>query len=249
VRKFKWLTLALLAFVLTTLAGQGEIDGFQARIYKTANGETMPYRLFVPRGYTGQKTYPLVLWLHGSGGAGSDNVAQVTEDQILGTHTWTEPSNQARYPAFVLAPQNPGNWVDRPDELSHKMLLVLAMLDSLKREFNIDPDRLYVAGQSDGGYGTWNLISQRPDLFAAAIPLCGGGEIRFAARLTRSPLWVFHGRSDHVVPVAESRNMINAIRKAGGHPKYTEYPAVGHDVWKHAFAEPELVPWLFAQHK
>jgi predicted peptidase len=205
----------------------------------------MPYRLFIPPGYNDQKPYPLVLWLHGSGGAGTDNIAQISEDQVPGTHIWTEPQTQSQHPAFVLAPQNPGNWVERPEELSPGMLLVLGILESVKAEFNIDATRVYVAGQSDGGYGTWNLITQRPALFAAAIPICGGGSPRLASRAAQIPIWVFHGRRDDVVPVTESRNMIAAIRKAGGHPQYTEYARMGHDVWKRALTESDLVPWLF----
>jgi predicted peptidase len=248
-RMIRWFTL--LSFLCGSLlfGAEDDIDGFTARIYRSASGEAMPYRLFIPPGYNNQKAYPLVLWLHGSGGAGTDNIAQISDDQILGTHIWTEPQTRAKYPAFVLAPQNPVSWVDHPDQLTGKMRLVLGMLDSLKAEFNIDATRIYVAGQSDGGFGTWNLITQRPDLFAAAIPLCGGGEPRLAGRIARMPLWVFHGRRDDVVSVRESRNMISAIRKAGGHPKYTEYPGVGHDVWKLGLNESELIPWLFAQHR
>jgi predicted peptidase len=228
---------------------QDDVDGFAARVYRNAAGETMPYRLFVPPGYNDKKPYPLVLWLHGAGGAGTNNIAQISQDQIPGTRTWTQPKIQARYPSFVLVPQNPGNWVEKLDELGPKMHLVLGMLESLKAEFNIDASRIYVAGQSDGGYGAWNLITQRPDLFAAAIPICGGGDPRLAGRIARMPIWVFHGRRDEVIPVSESRNMIAAIRKAGGRPRYTEYARLGHELWKQTFAEPQLVPWLFAQQK
>jgi predicted peptidase len=129
------------------------------------------------------------------------------------------------------------------------MLLVLGILDAVKTEFNIDDTRIYVAGQSDGGYGTWNLITQKPDLFAAAIPLCGGGDPVLAGRVAKMPIWVFHGRRDDVIPVTESRRMIAAIQKAGGRPRYTEYAGVGHDVWKRALKDPDLVRWLFAQHR
>lgn len=233
----------------TRMPAQRIIDGFSARVYRNSLGEAMPYRLFVPRGYNRQRSYPLVLWLHGSGGAGTDNIAQISDDQVSGTRAWTKPKIQEKYPSFVLVPQNPGSWVDKIDELTPKMLLVLGMLESIKEEFEIDTARIYVAGQSDGGFGVWNLITQRPDVFAAAIPLCGGGDERLATRLAKMPLWVFHGQRDDVIPVSESRNMIAAIRQAGGQPKYTEYPRIGHELWKRTFAEPELVPWLFAQHR
>src|SRR5207244_12933439 len=135
-----------------------------------------------------------------------------------------------RVPTFVLIPQSPTNWIsDCVESLSPEMLLVLEILDAVRVEFKIDPSRIYVAGQSDGGVGTWNVITQRPDLFAAAIPLCGGGDPSRASRVTKLPLWAFHGRRDEIIPVTESRKMIAAIRRAGGHPRYTEYGRVGHD--------------------
>ena len=126
----RWFTLLFFLCALFSFASEDDIDGFTARIYRNASGETMPYRLFIPPDYDNQKPYPLVLWLHGAGGAGTDNIAQISEDQIPGTRVWTQ--TQTKHPAFVLVPQNPGNWVERPDELSPKMRLVLGMLDSVK---------------------------------------------------------------------------------------------------------------------
>jgi predicted peptidase len=245
--------LSAFAFVilLTALpcAGQDTIDGFVGRVYRSGS-QSMPYRLFVPTGYKGDMPYPLVLWLHGAGGAGSDNRLQILADQTLGTRTWTKPQNQAKHPTFVVVPQSTTNWVSNGlDRLSPEMSLVLAILDKVRGEFSIDPARIYVAGQSDGGIGTWNVIIQRPNLFAAAIPLCGGGDPSKVAAITNLPIWAFHGGRDKVIPVAESRKMINALKRAGGHPRYTEYSNVGHDVWTRAFVKPELVDWLFAQHR
>src|SRR6266481_3413075 len=240
-----WLVLAVLP-----CTAQDVVDGFVARTFTSASRQVMPYRLFIPPSYDKDRQYPLVLWLHGAGGAGSNNMAQIVEDQTLGTHTWTRPQNQARYPTFVLVPQSPTNRVSSGiDRLSPEMLLVLGILDAVRGEFNIDTLRIYVAGQSDGGVGTWNVIMQRPNLFAAAIPLCGGGDPSGAFRIASMPIWAFHGARDVVIPVTESRRLIAAIRKVGGHPRYTEYRNVGHDVWIPAFAEPDLVGWLFAQHR
>jgi predicted peptidase len=241
--------LFCMMFSLCSFGADRTIDGFEPYVYRNAHRETMPYRLFVPRGYSSDKPYPLVIWLHGAGGAGEDNRAQISGDQISGTRTWTKPENQAKYPTFVLVPQNPANWVDRLDEMSPGIRLVLEILESVKTRYNIDAARIYVAGQSDGGYGTWNVITQRPDVFAAAIPLCGGGDPQSAVRIAAMPLWVFHGRQDAVIPVTESREMIAAIKKAGGHPRYTEYDRLGHDIWKQTFKERDIVSWLFAQHK
>src|SRR5580704_8758509 len=156
------ITMATLATtMLTPCAAQDNIDGFVARSYR--NGlETMPYRLFIPSGYDGQKKYPLIVWLHGAGGAGQDNLRQIVGDQISGTRTWTQPATQAKYPAFVLAPQTAEGWSAQtkgstPDTLSAPLILVVGILDSLENEFSIDRHRIYVAGQSDGGYAVWDL--------------------------------------------------------------------------------------------
>jgi predicted peptidase len=126
---------------------------------------------------------------------------------------------------------------------------VLGIVNTLQRQFSIDPDRLYIAGQSDGGYGVWNLVTLRPDVFAAAIVVCGGGNPGNAGRAARVPMWVFHGDQDDVAPVGETRQMVEAVKKAGGNPRYTEYAGSGHDIWNRAFADAELVDWLFAQRK
>lgn len=238
------------AFAVLPCVAQARIDGFIPRVYRNAARQAMPYRLFVPANYRQDMQYPLVLWLHGAGGAGTDNRAQISGDQVPGTRLWTKQQNQTKYPSFVLVPQSPTNWVSSGlDRLSLEMSLVLAVLEEVRSEFNVDPARIYVAGQSDGGIGTWNVIIQRPSLFAAAIALCGGGDTSRAAAIAKLPVWAFHGARDNVISVAESRKMINAIQKAGGHPRYTEYSNVGHDVWNRAFAEPELVDWLFGQHR
>ena len=242
------ITFFLLVLAALPCAAQAVVDGFIGRIY--TNAQRMPYRLFVPPNYSKDKQYPLVLWLHGAGGAGTNNRAQISADQIPGTRTWTKPQNQAKYPTFVLVPQSPTNWIsDGIESLSPEMLLVLGILEAVQAEFSIDPGRIYVAGQSDGGVGTWNVITQRPGLFAAAIPLCGGGDPSEAPRLAKMPIWAFHGARDPIIPVTESRTMIEAVRKAGGNPRYTEYRNLAHEIWVPTFAQPDLVGWLFAQHK
>jgi predicted peptidase len=209
----------------------------------------MPYRLFVPAPLAPDARYPLVMWLHGAGGAGDDNRKQIEGDQIAGTRIWTSKENQAKYPAFVLVPQSPGAWGPDEGEPGKEAMMAVEIIQALKSEFPIDSGRVYVAGQSNGGIGTWSLITERPDLFAAAIPLCGGGDPKRASVLARMPIWAFHGEKDDVIPVSYSRDMIAAIRKAGGTPKYTEYKDADHNVWTPAFKEPGLVDWLFSQHK
>src|SRR5213593_1313119 len=142
------LTLKLLVLLVLALpcAAQVVVDGFIGRAYTNGNGQRMPYRLFVPPLYDKLKQYPLVLWLHGAGGSGTNNRAQISGDQIPGTHTWTRPQNQARYPTFVLVPQSPTNWISNGIEsLSPEMLLVLEILEAVRSEINIEASRLYVA--------------------------------------------------------------------------------------------------------
>lgn len=227
-----------------------ESKAFEAKIYER-NGRRMPYRLFVPAGYDKNKKYPLVLWLHGGAGRGDDNEKQIAEGNTLGATVWTKPENQAKNPAFVLAPQcPPGEWwanMDAERKPSKHLETVVELVRDLQKQYAVDADRLYVAGQSMGGYGAWALISEYPEMFAAAIPLCGGGNVARAKKLVNVSIWAFHGDEDRAVDVRESRKMIEAVRQAGGNPKYTEYKGVGHTVWHQAFAEPELLPWVFAQ--
>jgi len=238
------LLIALLLAVIPSMA-EDNIDGFVGRVYKSQPRESVPYRLFVPPAYDKTQKYPLILWLHGAGGIGVDNRKQFSSGNRTGTHIWTRPEIQSKHPAFVVVPQC-------PDSLrcwgSH-LPAVLEILEVLRSEFSIDSQRIYVAGQSMGGFGTWDMISLKPDLFAAAIPLCGGGNTASAASIVNIPIWAFHGAADTNVPVTESRRMISAVQQAGGHPRYTEYKGVGHNVWDRAFKEPDLVEWLFAQHK
>ncbi|MFN0278061.1 MAG: prolyl oligopeptidase family serine peptidase [Pyrinomonadaceae bacterium] len=211
----------------------------------------MPYRLFVPANYDKSKKYPLVLWLHGGGARGGDNLKQITEGNTLGATIWTNPENQTKNPAFVLAPQCPVGewWANNDSEMrpSAQLRMVVDMLREIQSQFGIDADRLYVGGQSMGGYGTWSIIAEYPDIFAAAFPICGGGNVTKVKNLANVPIWAFHGDADTAVDVSESRKMIEAIKLAGGKPKYTEYKGIGHTVWHQVFAEPELVTWVFAQ--
>jgi predicted peptidase len=241
------LSAQLLALVTMPLLSQDSVDGFIGRVHKSGR-EKMPYRLFVPKGYDKGILYPLVIWLHGGGSAGDDNVGQISLDNKLGTHFWTRPENQDKHPAFVLAPQSLSTWDSNTENgLSEELKLVLEILDGVRKEYSIDPSRIYVAGQSNGGIGAWGLITKKPGMFAAAVPLCGAGNTRLASRAAKTAVWAFHGEKDDVIPVEHSRTMIAAVKRAGGTPRYTEYKGIGHDIWETVFKEPELEEWLFAQ--
>jgi predicted peptidase len=223
---------------------------FLARIFTDSSGNKMPYRLFIPKDYNQTSLYPIIMYLHGGGGAGTDNIKQITGYNTNGTHVWLTPENQAKYPTFVVAPQLPGmnrwNTWDSPN-LSLYARVAMELLKALIKEFNIDPDRVYLTGQSRGGYGTWDIVSKCPDFFAAAVPLCGGGNSRTVEAIRNVPIWAFHGAQDQYVTVESSRVMVEALRKIGGNIRYTEYPNFGHNVADTAYLEPELIEWLFAQ--
>jgi len=241
------LVAVLLMMASMPLLSQDTVDGFIGRVHKTRH-QKMPYRLFVPRGYDKSVAYPIVVWLHGGGSAGDDNIGQISLDNKLGTHFWTRKENQDKHPAFVLAPQSLSGWDSNGDTaLSSELKLVLEILEVVQKDYSIDANRIYVAGQSNGGIGAWGLITKRPGVFAAAIPLCGAGNTRLASRASKTGVWAFHGEKDDVIPVEYSRNMIAAVRRSGGNPRYTEYKGVGHDIWETVFKEPGLEDWLFAQ--
>jgi predicted peptidase len=226
-------------------------DGFLARSYHSAGGETMQYRLFVPPGYSAARKYPIVLWLHGANGRGADNLGQISGGNFLGTHVWTAPVIQDKDPVFVLAPQveDTKTW-SRPHVNTGapvSLRLAFEILDAIEKEYSIDRDREYIAGQSMGGEGVWAALALAHGRFAAAIALCSDGfedEIKPDAKVL---VWVFQGDADPVVSVERARKWVAALREAGGSPKYSEVPGVGHNVWETAFANPDTATWLLSQ--
>ncbi len=223
---------------------------FRKQVYTHKTGNKMPYRLFVPANYDASQKYPLIFWLHGATGRGSDNLKQIRGGNENGTHVWTTPANQAQLPAFVLAPQCPEDrlWSEpETNQISPQLQMALDILASVQKEFSIDPDRIYLAGQSMGGLGAWGLLQTHPDRWAAALVLCAFDNFTNVKAIARVPLWVFQGDADMVVPVDLVRQMVKDLKKSGAQLRYSEYHNAGHDVWLKAFAEPDLVLWLAAQ--
>jgi predicted peptidase len=254
---------------IDTLASKGPelADRFAAHVHTNAKGERMPYRLFTPLRFERGRRYPLIVFLHGAGGSGTDNMKQLRGANVFGALVWTLPQNQSRYPAFVLAPQSDVNWACTvfdprnppktladikfcpPEALGIGARLAFEIIDGLLTTLPIDRARIYVTGHSMGGAGTWHMIAHRPRFFAAAVPVCGHPLPATAATVKDVPIWNFHGATDEVEPVTSSRVMIDAIRRAGGKPRHTEYPGVGHNVFMWAYTEPALIDWLFAQRR
>ena len=228
-------------------------ERFEKRVHES--DWTMPYRVFRPAA----RNAPLVLYLHGSGGAGNDNEKQLGLGNIFGALLWALPGNQSLAPCCVVAPQTDRGWAKYRESadgaarvvsgFGEGARLALEIVRAVGREFAIDERRIYVAGQSMGGAGVWNLITHRPRVFAAAAICCGSATPDDVAHAVRTPLWSFHGDADRTVPVAVSRDRMAALRKAGGHPLYTEYAGVDHNVWEWAFTEPALPRWLFTERR
>jgi len=233
----------------TVVLRKPEPPPYQERIYASTEGVRMAYRLYVPPNYDATQKYPLVIWLHGSDAIGTDNLKQITGYNDAGTRVWTV--HWKGFPTLVVAPQSYERyWSLHPSPLPAEEPLVMNIVAALEREFDIDPDRIYLAGQSMGGFGVWEFLEQRPDFYAAAVALCGPvgpGMISDAHTIAHIPVWVFQGAKDDVVSLADVRSMLESLRMAGGHPRYTEYSNLGHVIGPASFAETGLLPWLFAQ--
>lgn len=232
---------------LTTLA-QSADEEFSKLSFSVSSGLEMPYRLHSPSVEV-TSAMPLIVYLHGSGGWGTDNVKQISGGNTHGTRLWLEPEIASQNPAYVLAPQIPSpEWWGAPDseELSPYAAVLMELINQLKSEFLIDENRIYIMGQSLGGIGVWDIVAKRPDKFAAGVPICGSGDTERIVNARNIALWAFHGAMDTAVPVAGSREMVASLEAANGIIRYTEYPDVGHNSWERAFANPGLPAWLFS---
>jgi predicted peptidase len=221
--------------------------------------DTLLYRILYPQHQEPGKRYPLVLVLHGSGEKGNDNQAQL----VWGATLFVDSLNRVRYPALVLFPQCPENdfWVryaETQDSLgfsfpanappTRAMHLVMELITQLARTDQVNDRKIYVGGLSEGGFGTYDILWRMPQFFAAAFPICGGGNPQqVQSYASKFPIWVFHGGNDPTVPVANAHLMVGALKQQGAKVLFTQYPGVGHDSWKNAFAEPGLLTWLFSQ--
>lgn len=216
------------------------------------------YMLFVPKGYKADgKKWPLMLFLHGLGECSNDDLSRV---EIHGPAHFVD--TRPDFPFVVVTPQlpPPPGYKEGVTYTSEQIVALarkawkpeelIQLVDHVTAKLNIDRDRVYVTGLSMGGFGTWRLVATYPDRFAAAVPICGGGEPeKMAAALSRVPIWAFHGAKDAVVPIGYSRKMVEAVKRAGGDAKLTEYADIQHDSWKVTYGDPKVFDWLLAHRR
>jgi predicted peptidase len=229
----------------------------QARVFTAADGSALPYRLFVPADYTAEQEYPLLVFLHGAGERGDNNTAQLKH---VIPRLFADPASPIRG-AIVICPQCPAGqqWVNTPwaqgsyvlDNVPESAALSAAvqLIAALRTEFSVDAKRIYAMGISMGGFGTWDLLMRHTELFAAAIPVCGGADPSRAESLKNTPIRTFHGREDRSVSVNHTLEMARALENRHHFDfECTIYEGVGHNSWEQAFS-PELLAWLLSKRK
>lgn len=253
--KYIWM-LSLTLFIVS--CATVKYKGAQAKIYQNKeNNSALPYNIFYPDIYYQKDAkIPLFVWLHGAGERGDDNVSQL----IHIVPYLASDIVQSKFPSIIVAPQCPKEqywapvkrfeWtIENNGQVTPPMDNVMKLIEQLLKDPKIDKSRVYIGGLSMGGFGTLDLLGRKPQWFAAAVPICGGADLRQTSNYKNVPLWIFHGAKDMVVPVTLSRDLVQMLETYGATPRYTEYPEGGHDVWNQAIREPDLLTWLFSQSK
>ncbi len=248
------LWLGVVSFIpFNQIYAQESIFGKEKYVNK---GDTLNYRLLVPD-YDTLRKYPLVIFLHGSGERGNDNSAQLK----WGVGNFASDQNLKTHPAYVIAPQCPenGSWSNFSDRKKGDMILganpskpmelLMDLIQQFIKKNPIDTNRIYITGLSMGGLGTFDAIERYPKFFAAAVPVCGGGDVAKAKSISHIPIWIFTGAEDAAINPNLSLNMVQALVKWGAHPGFTQYPEVGHFSWLGAYSDPMMMEWLFRQKK
>jgi len=237
-----------------------DLSLYEKKHFTSSDGFTLPYRILLPEDYKQGKEYPLILVLHGAGERGSDNEKQL----VHGSKLFLDSLIRKKHKAIVVFPQCPENsyWssvvIDRTESLAldfdysrpitPPLKASIELVNSLLKSERVDNRRVYITGLSMGGMGTFEAVHRYPDLFAAALPICGGGDTGRYKKV-KTPFWVFHGSDDAVVNVQYSKDMVEKLKDVGVKVKYTEYPGVNHNSWDNAFAEKDFLPWMMKRKK
>lgn len=245
------------------LAVSQDLSVFEKRTFTSSAGQALPYRILYPENYDKAKKYPVVLFLHGAGERGDNNESQL----VHGSKLFLDPANRKAYPAIVIFPQCPaeGYWgnvsVDRntmpltlvfdySKPITPALQAAIELLKKITKEESVDAKRIYVAGLSMGGMGTFEAVYRFPELFAAAVPICGGADVKsYDKRVKEIPFRVFHGAKDDVVEPRYSREIVDKLKALNISVEYKEYPEANHNSWDNAFAEPDFLSWMFSKSK
>ncbi|MCZ4409484.1 prolyl oligopeptidase family serine peptidase [Cryomorphaceae bacterium 1068] len=245
--------IAALLFLCLSAEAFSQTSLFSYEAYISEDGDTLKYRRLISD-YDGISQYPLVIFLHGSGERGSDNEVQLK----WGVSNFANDDIMKSHRPIVIAPQCPSgmSWDNSNEEDSTMkpepslpMKLLRGLISETLEKLPVDSNRIYITGLSMGGYGTYDAMMRYPEVFAAAVPVCGDGDLSKAADIAHIPIWIFHGARDGVVNPVLSQKMVDALTKAGAHPGYTQYPETGHFAWVAAYSDAMMMEWLFSQHK
>lgn len=253
----------IILFVFFTLTNHlvfGQANNLYKEGQLSHDGDTLKYRYLLPENFDEKQKYPVVLFLHGAGERGDDNEKQL----VHGSKLFLDSIN--KYPSVVIFPQcaSDSYWAvinvstdkegkrnfsfPSEGEPTKAMKLVLYLLDSVIQQDFIDKNRIYLTGLSMGGMGTFELVARRPEVFAAAIPICGGGNPELVKNYNpKTAFWVFHGGKDDVVPPINSTIMVKALQQHDFTVRYTLFHDANHNSWDPAFQDPEFLSWLFSQ--
>ena len=238
------LVLSVVAAMIAAPLTAADRGTFVDKKFKNEDGSESPYVVFVPANHDKNKPTPVLLFLHGAGETKGGNAMPI--DQGIAPHIKRMEDKKQPFKFVTIIPQaETRGWQAEGPNGKRAM----AMLDEVVKEYNGDPKRLYLTGLSMGGFGTWSFAAAHPDKFAAIAPICGGGKAEWAEKIKDIPCWCFHGDQDGAVKVQLSRDMIDALKKAGGKPRYTEFPHVGHNSWDAAYAHEELYSWFLGHAK
>jgi predicted peptidase len=259
-KKLTWLISLVFAFAMQVNAQEFKEFVKGNYIHKS---DTINYRVLFPQNFDPAKKYPVVFFLHGSGERGNDNAAQLTH----GASLFLQPQVRNNFPAIVIFPQCAkeqywANCTSSTDSAGNRhfvfikggkptkaMHALLGMIDNFLDKPYADKNQLYIGGLSMGGMGTYEVLRRKPKMFAAAFAICGGDNLANVNKYRKVPLWIFHGGKDNVVAPHHSKEIADQLRIFGKEVRYNLYPEAGHNSWDNAFAEPELLPWLFSHKK
>jgi predicted peptidase len=255
-----FLFIGFIVLAVTSAVAQ-DTTAFKKENYVSTSGLELPYRILFPENYNKTKKYPLILFLHGAGERGNDNRSQLTH----GSKFFIDSANRNAYPAIVIFPQCPaeGYWssvdlkrntspftlqFDYTKPIAPPLQAAIELVQKMIATEGIDKSRVYITGLSMGGMGTFEAVYRYPDLFAAAVPICGGADVKaYDKRVSKIPFRVFHGEQDAVVDVKHSREIVKKLMVLNTTVEYIEYPEVNHNSWDNAFAEPDFLSWMFSK--